>query len=104
MALLKQWRDMAYDQEANKGDIQRFWAKYFDIEKEEWAASKAVLRKQGIFFTRLKKYNTNCGVKVYCCYDEERNVFYTGIIDEGEILLSALNRAEAERVFIDLKD
>ena len=33
MALLKQWRDMAYDQEANKGDIQRFWAKYFDIEK-----------------------------------------------------------------------
>lgn len=24
---------MAYDQEANKGDIQRFWAKYFDIEK-----------------------------------------------------------------------
>ena len=33
MALLKQWRDTAYDQEANKGDIQRFWAKYFDIEK-----------------------------------------------------------------------
>ena len=33
MALLKQWRDMAYDLEANKGDIQRFWAKYFDIEK-----------------------------------------------------------------------
>ena len=85
---------------------ERGWRyeEYFDIEKEEWAASKAVLRKQGIFFTRLKKYNTNCGVKVYCCYDEERNVFYTGIIDEGEILLSALNRAEAERVFIDLKD
>ena len=33
MALLKQWRDMAYDQEANKGDIQRFWTKYFEIEK-----------------------------------------------------------------------
>ena len=33
MALLKQWRDMAYDQEANQGDIQRFWSKYFDIEK-----------------------------------------------------------------------
>lgn len=33
MALLKQWRDMAYDEKANKGDIQRFWAKYFDIEK-----------------------------------------------------------------------
>lgn len=34
MALLKQWRDMAYDEKANKGDIQRFWASYFQIEKE----------------------------------------------------------------------
>ena len=34
MALLKQWRDMAYDEKANKGDIQRLWAKYFNIEKE----------------------------------------------------------------------
>ena len=34
MALLKQSRDMAYDEKANKGDIQRFWAKYFNIEKE----------------------------------------------------------------------
>ena len=33
MALLKQWRAMAYDQNANKGDMQRFWAAYFDIEK-----------------------------------------------------------------------
>ena len=33
MALLKQWRDMAYDEKANKGDIQRFWARYFNIEK-----------------------------------------------------------------------
>ena len=33
MALLKQWRDMAYDEKANKGDIQRFWANYFNIEK-----------------------------------------------------------------------
>ncbi len=33
MALLKQWRDMAYNEKANKGDIQRFWANYFNIEK-----------------------------------------------------------------------
>lgn len=33
MALLKQWRTMAYDQNANKGDMQRFWAAYFEIEK-----------------------------------------------------------------------
>ena len=33
MALLKQWRDKAYDEKANKGDIKRFWDKYFQIEK-----------------------------------------------------------------------
>lgn len=33
MALLKQWRDIAYDEKANKGDIQRLWANYFEIEK-----------------------------------------------------------------------
>ena len=36
MALLKQWRDMAYNQNANQGDMQRFWGAYFDIEKGEW--------------------------------------------------------------------
>jgi len=33
MALLKQWRDMAYSETANKGDLQRLWKKYFDDEK-----------------------------------------------------------------------
>ena len=37
MALLKQWRDMAYSETANKGDLQRFWAKYFEEEKEIYA-------------------------------------------------------------------
>ena len=34
MALLKQWRDMAYNEKANKGDISRLWEKYFAQEKE----------------------------------------------------------------------
>lgn len=34
MALLQQWRDMAYDQEADKAKLQQFWAVYFDREKE----------------------------------------------------------------------
>ena len=34
MALLKQWRDMAYSETANKGDLQRLWAAYFQTEKE----------------------------------------------------------------------
>ena len=33
MALLDQWRDVAYDESANKGDLQRFWQRYFLLEK-----------------------------------------------------------------------
>ena len=34
MTLLKKWRDMAYDENANKGDLQRLWEKYFEEEKK----------------------------------------------------------------------
>jgi len=34
MALLQQWREMAYSPNANKGDLQRLWAAYFEKEKE----------------------------------------------------------------------
>ena len=37
MALLKKWRDMAYSETANKGDLQRLWAEYFQKEKEIYA-------------------------------------------------------------------
>ena len=37
MALLKQWRDMAYSETANNGDLQRLWADYFQKEKEIYA-------------------------------------------------------------------
>lgn len=37
MALLKQWRDKAYSEKANKGDLQRLWAAYFEREKEIYA-------------------------------------------------------------------
>ncbi len=37
MALLKQWRDMAYSQTANKGDLQRLWDEYFLKEKDIYA-------------------------------------------------------------------
>lgn len=33
MALLKQWRDMAYNETTNKGELQKFWTTYFEIEK-----------------------------------------------------------------------
>ena len=31
--ILEQWREVAYDQKADKGKLQRFWATYFNIEK-----------------------------------------------------------------------
>ena len=37
MALLEQWRSMAYSETANKGDLQRLWAAYFESEKEIYA-------------------------------------------------------------------
>lgn len=37
MALLQQWRDMAYDQQADKNKLQQFWRAYFETEKEIYA-------------------------------------------------------------------
>ena len=37
MALLEQWRNMAYSETANKGDLQRLWSDYFLKEKEIYA-------------------------------------------------------------------
>ena len=37
MALLEQWRAMAYSETANKPDLQRLWAVYFEKEKEIYA-------------------------------------------------------------------
>jgi len=35
--ILEQWRDTAYSQTANKGDLQRLWTGYFEKEKEIYA-------------------------------------------------------------------
>lgn len=33
MALLEQWQSIAYNQQADKGELQRFWKRYFEMEK-----------------------------------------------------------------------
>lgn len=33
MALLEKWHEIAYSETANKGDLQRLWAEYFQKEK-----------------------------------------------------------------------
>lgn len=35
--ILEQWRETAYSQTANKGDLQRLWTDYFEKEKEIYA-------------------------------------------------------------------
>ena len=37
MALLEQWRDMAYDEKADKNELQKLWSDYFQKEKEIYA-------------------------------------------------------------------
>lgn len=44
MALLQKWRDMAYSETANKGDLQKLWTEYFAKEKDIYAE---ILRTPG---------------------------------------------------------
>ncbi len=37
MALLKEWRDKAYSETANKGDLQKLWTEYFQKERDIYA-------------------------------------------------------------------
>ena len=33
MALLEEWQKIAYDQQADRGKLQKFWQRYFMLEK-----------------------------------------------------------------------
>ena len=37
MALLQQWRDMAYSEKADKAELQKLWTDYFQKEKDIYA-------------------------------------------------------------------
>lgn len=37
MTILEQWRNQAYSETANKGDLQKLWTSYFEQEKEIYA-------------------------------------------------------------------
>ena len=64
-------------------------------------ASKAVLKQYGINYGKLKRFRGNSGM-VFCCWDETRNVLFTGGTEGGELSLSAVSRKEAENIFLDL--
>lgn len=55
---------------------------YYDLKKDDWVASKSVLKRYGIDYSTVKKYKANSG-KVFCCYDREKNAFFVGATGEG---------------------
>lgn len=73
---------------------------YYDLKKDDWVASKSVLKRYGIDYSTVKKYKANSG-KVFCCYDREKNTFFVGATAEGDLSLTAINRSEAEPIFLD---
>ena len=61
MGLLETWRKKAYDEKANKGDLQRLWADYFNKEKEIYAELLKTPDEEvkGTVKELAKKYNTS---------------------------------------------
>lgn len=76
------------------------YQEYYDLKKDDWVASKSVLKRYGIDYSSVKKYKANSG-KVFCCYDCAKNAFFVGATGEGELSLTAINRNEAEHIFLD---
>ena len=68
MALLQEWRDKAYSETANKGDLQRLWTDYFHRDTEKYATKQE--QHDSLVDTLL-----SCGIpaesiKVVCDEDE----------------------------------
>ena len=66
MALLQEWRDKAYSETANKGDLQRLWTDYFQKERNIYAE---LLKNpdevvKGTVKELAEKYETNIEIMV----------------------------------------
>ena len=59
MGILKEWQNIAYDEKANKGDLQRFWQRYFALEKGvyEKLLSNPEVKVEGTVKELAEKYN-----------------------------------------------
>ena len=57
--LLEQWRDVAYNEKADRGQLQKFWGSYFKIEKEiyEQLLSNPDEEVRGTLKELAEKYN-----------------------------------------------
>ena len=108
MSLLKQWRDKAYDESANRGDLQRLWADYFEKEKNIYAellknpagTSKYIILSHGYTDNRMGslKYvqmyldlGYNCIIYDLRGHGENETAFTTYGIREGNDLKCIIN-------------
>lgn len=59
MALLQEWQKIAYDETKDKGTLQRFWARYFNLEKGVYEQLLATpdLEVKGTVKELAEKYN-----------------------------------------------
>ena len=57
--LLEQWKDVAYNEKADRGQLQKFWGSYFQIEKEiyEQLLSNPDEEVRGTVKELAEKYN-----------------------------------------------
>lgn len=60
--ILEQWREIAYNQQADRNQLQRFWANYFKIEKGiyEQLLSNPDEVVSGTVKELAEKYRTGC--------------------------------------------
>ncbi len=73
----------------------------YDDKSGELGVPKSVLKKLGISTGKMKKHKTISGNKVFYCYDDEKNIFFAGYTEEGELSLSAIHSADEDDLFPD---
>ena len=50
MALLEQWQKIAYNEKTDRGELQRFWQRYFLLEKGVY--------EKPVSYTHLRAHET----------------------------------------------
>ena len=74
---------------------------YCDEELDDFIAPPAEIRKLGIKIKQVKYYTSHDEeIKIFICYDEVRNIFFIGNVENKEIDLYAIYRTGTEDVFL----
>ena len=55
-----------------------YWQKYNDETTEDPFVSEDTLVRIGLDPAQIQWTESSYGGKVFCCYDEEKDIFYTG--------------------------